>query len=101
MAPVPQHSDGVGDQVELLEPMMGAIGFMGALASLVVLVSHEPPPSSLASFALISEVMAAIAVWVVLPSFVLTLVSGLLAIAVNRAFHNAGCRRESGLPHRP
>jgi hypothetical protein len=69
---------------------MGAIGFMGALASLVVLMSFEPPPSSLASFALIHCVMAAIAAWVVLPSFVLTLVSGLLAIAANRAFHNAG-----------
>jgi hypothetical protein len=69
---------------------MGAIGFMGALASLVVLTNYDPSPSSLASFALIHRAMAAIALWVVLPSFVLTLVAGLLAIAANRAFHNAG-----------
>jgi hypothetical protein len=34
--------------------------------------------------------MAAIATWVFLPSFVLTLIPGLLAIAVTPAFHNAG-----------
>ena len=34
--------------------------------------------------------MAEIGRWIFLPSFVLTLIPGLLAIAVNRAFHNAG-----------
>ena len=69
---------------------MGAAGLMGALASLLVLASLAPPPSSLASYALIRGAMATIANWVVFPSFALTLVPGLLAIAVNRAFHNAG-----------
>ena len=34
--------------------------------------------------------MGAIATWVFLPSLGLTLVAGLLAIALNRGFHNAG-----------
>ncbi len=69
---------------------MGAIGFMGALVCLVVLASALPPPDSLASYALIRGAMASIAAWVVLPSIGLTLVPGLLSIAVNRAFQNAG-----------
>jgi hypothetical protein len=34
--------------------------------------------------------MAEIAKWIFFPSFVLTLIAGLLAIAVNRAYHNVG-----------
>ena len=34
--------------------------------------------------------MAAVATWIFLPSLALTLVAGLLAIALNRAFHSAG-----------
>jgi hypothetical protein len=69
---------------------MGAVGFMGSLASLLVLENLAPPPSSLAGYALIRGAMTAIATWVFLPSFVLTLIPGLLAIAVTPAFHNAG-----------
>ena len=69
---------------------MGAVGFMGSLASLLVLAALAPPPGSLAGYALIREAMAEIASWVVFPSLVLTLIPGLLAIAVTRAFHDAG-----------
>jgi hypothetical protein len=69
---------------------MGAIGLMGAIACLLVLMSLTPPPSSLAGYALMRGAMAEIGKWIFLPSFVLTLIPGLLAIAVNRAFHNAG-----------
>jgi hypothetical protein len=68
---------------------MGAIGFMGSLASLVVLAMLAPPPGSLSGYALIRGAMAEIAKWVVYPSLLLTLAPGLLAIAVNRAFHEA------------
>jgi hypothetical protein len=37
-----------------------------------------------------SAAMSSIATWMFLPSLALTLIAGLLAIAVNRAFHNAG-----------
>lgn len=69
---------------------MGSIGLMGAMASLVVLLSVTPPPSALAGYALMRGAMAAVATWVFLPSLALTLVSGLLAIALNRGFHSAG-----------
>lgn len=69
---------------------MGAIGLMGSLAALVVLTRLAPPPASLSGYALMRGAMAEIAVWVVFPSLVLTLIPGLLAIAVTRAFHDAG-----------
>lgn len=69
---------------------MGAIGLMGALACLVVLAWVAPPPASLSGYALIRGAMAQIAAWIVLPSLVLTLIPGLLAIAVTPAFHEAG-----------
>jgi hypothetical protein len=68
---------------------MGAIGLMGSLASLLVLESLTPPPSSLAGYALMRGAMAAIATWVFVPSLVLTLTPGLMAIGVTPAFHNA------------
>ena len=68
----------------------GAIGLMGAMASLLVLLAAVPPPSALAEYALLRGAMGAIATWIFLPSLGLTLIAGLLAIAVNRGFHNAG-----------
>ncbi len=69
---------------------MGAVGLVGSMASLIVLVSLAPPPTALADYAMIRGAMDEIARWIVLPSLVLTLTAGLLAIAASRAFHNAG-----------
>ena len=69
---------------------IGAIGLMGAMASLIVLMTVAPPPTSLAGYALMRGAMAAIATWIFFPSLALTLIAGLLAIAVNRGYHNAG-----------
>lgn len=69
---------------------MGAIGLMGAMASLLVLSMVAPPASSLAGYAAVRGAMGAIATWMFLPSLGLSLIAGLLAIAVNRALHNAG-----------
>lgn len=69
---------------------MGAIGLMGAMACLLVLLSLTPAPAQLAQYALMRGAMGQIATWVILPSFALTLIAGLLAMAFNRAFHNAG-----------
>ena len=63
---------------------------MGGMASLLVLMKLAPPPASLAGYALMRAAMADIAAWILLPSIALTLAAGLLAIAANRAFHNAG-----------
>ena len=69
---------------------MGAIGLMGGFASLIALIRVSPPPDSLAGYASIHAGMAEIATWVVFPSVAVTLIAGLLAIAANRVFHNAG-----------
>ena len=63
---------------------------MGATASLLVVMSFSPPPTPLAGYALMREAMAEIATWIFFPSIVLTLIAGLLAIAANRAYHDAG-----------
>ncbi len=70
--------------------IIGAIGLMGALASLIVLVRFAPPPSSLAGYAATYGAMANISTWIFFPSVALTLIAGLLAIAATPAFHNAG-----------
>ena len=68
---------------------MGAIGFMGSLACLLILEGLVPPTSSLAGYALIRGAMGLIADWVFFPSFFLTLVPGLVSIAIVPAFRNA------------
>ncbi|WP_232627836.1 hypothetical protein [Methylobacterium sp. Leaf118] len=68
---------------------MGAIGLMGAMASLLVLATVAPPPTALSDYALIRGAMGAVATWLFLPSLALTLLAGLLSIA-QRAFHSAG-----------
>jgi uncharacterized membrane protein len=70
--------------------IIGAIGLMGAMACLLVLLSLTPAPRSLSEYALMRTTMGSIATWIFLPSLALTLIAGLLAIAVNRAYHNAG-----------
>jgi hypothetical protein len=69
---------------------MGAIGMMGAMACFLVLLAFTPAPASLSEYALMRGAMGGIATWIFLPSLALTLVAGLLAMAVNRGFHNAG-----------
>lgn len=68
---------------------MGAIGLMGTMAALLVMLAFTPPPASLAGYALMRGAMGAVASWIFLPSLALTLLAGLLAIA-QRPFHNAG-----------
>lgn len=69
---------------------MGAIGLMGAMACFLVLLGFTPAPTSLPEYALMRGAMGGIATWIFLPSLALTLVAGLLAMAVNRTYHNAG-----------
>ena len=69
---------------------MGAIGLMGAMASLLVLSSVCPPRTELAAYAAVRGAMGAISTWIFLPSLGLSLMAGLLAIAFNRAYHDAG-----------
>jgi uncharacterized membrane protein YgdD (TMEM256/DUF423 family) len=68
---------------------LGAIGMMGALAACVVLVAVAPR-ESLVEYAAFRQGIEAVTRILLVPSLALVLVSGLLAIAVNRAYHNAG-----------
>lgn len=69
---------------------LGACGLLGAMASLIVLIGFMPSPRSLQEYALMSAAMASVARWVFLPSMALTLIAGLIAMALNRGFHSAG-----------
>src|SRR6201996_7348200 len=69
---------------------IGAVGLMGAMACLIVLLGFVPKPTSLSEYALMTAAMSGVVTWVFFPSLALTLIAGLLAIAVNRAYHNAG-----------
>src|SRR6201996_111138 len=69
---------------------IGAVGLMGAMACLIVLLGFVPKPDSLSEYVLITSAMSGVVTWVFFPSLALTLIAGLLAIAVNRAYHSAG-----------
>jgi len=68
---------------------LGAVGVVGSLAACLVLVATAPTHSAV-GYAAVRESIAALAKWLLVPSLGIVLVSGLLAIAANRAFHNAG-----------
>jgi hypothetical protein len=70
---------------------MGAIGLIGSMAALLVLLAYAPDPArDLSGYALVRRAMLGVADWVFLPSLTLTLIGGLLAFAMTRGFHNAG-----------
>lgn len=69
---------------------IGAIGLMGAMACLLVLLGFATSPQPLPAYALLTAAMSRIATWIYLPSMTITLMAGLAALGFNRAFHNAG-----------
>ena len=70
---------------------LGAIGMLGAmLCLLAVLALMADPISDLTGYAAQRAVMNAIASWLLLPSLGVTIVSGLLSMAVVKGYHNAG-----------
>ncbi|UMY19775.1 hypothetical protein MMB17_10975 [Methylobacterium organophilum] len=69
---------------------MGAIGLTGAMACLLVMLARTPAPSALSEYAAMRGAMGAVATWIFFPSLGLTLIAGLLGIAITRAYHNAG-----------
>jgi len=69
---------------------IGAIGLMGAMACLIVLLGFVPKPTLLPEYAMMTAAIGGIVTWIFFPSLALTLIAGLLAIAANRAYHSAG-----------
>ena len=69
---------------------IGSAGFAGALVAHIVLLSMTPEPAELVAYATMRGAIAAVGTWVLFPSLFIVIFSGVLAIMVNRAFHNAG-----------
>jgi len=67
---------------------IGTVGVMGAVATQIVL-SHVGASSSPEDHAVIRQAIAVMCRWLLLPSLLLVLSSGMLAMAINRAFHSA------------
>jgi hypothetical protein len=69
---------------------IGAIGVLGSFAACLVLIATAPrPEQSLIAYAAVRQGIAAITRWLLVPSLALVLISGLLAIAANKAYTNA------------
>ena len=69
---------------------LGAVGFIGAIAALIALHASLPDPSELERFASVRVGMANVAAWVLMPSMVAVVLSGLLSMAVVPAYASAG-----------
>ena len=68
---------------------LGAIGVLGSFAACMVLIATSPT-RPLVAYAAVRQGIVAITHWMLVPSLGVVLVTGLLAIAVNPAYHNAG-----------
>ncbi len=68
---------------------LGAIGLTGALAVHMILLATTSA-DSLAEYAVVRRNIAIVSQWLLVPSLAVVLVSGLFAMAVQPAFHNAG-----------
>ena len=70
---------------------MGAIGMMGAMAAMLVILSFTPEPAgSVDDYALMRVTLGGVAEWLLLPSMTLVLLSGLWSMAITPAFNSAG-----------
>jgi len=69
---------------------LAAAGLTGAIAALVVVAILAPASIGTTAYVPIVAAMAKIAAWIVGPSLVLTVITGLLAMVANPAFYEAG-----------
>lgn len=69
---------------------VGSLGYAGSLATLVILHGALPAPDDVERFTALRIVMGSVARWLVFPSMILILVSGLFSMAITPAFQNAG-----------
>ncbi|MEO0880056.1 MAG: hypothetical protein AAFY22_10115 [Pseudomonadota bacterium] len=70
---------------------VGAIGFTGSMASLLVMTAALPDPAvSLNDYAAMRTAMAEVSLRLFLPSMAISVVAGLLSMSFTPAFQNAG-----------
>lgn len=68
---------------------LSAIGIAGGMAAYMLVLASAPEIASLEAYADMRESLAAVSKWLILPSMLVVLVSGLLAIAVHYPFAEA------------
>ena len=68
---------------------IGAVGVMGSFAACLVLIITAPA-QPLVAYAAVLGGVAAITKWLLVPSLALVVISGLLALAANKAYVEAG-----------
>lgn len=70
---------------------VGSAGVLGAFATILVLVAFAPDPrESIEAYATSRSQIAMVSKWILTPSLLAVLTSGLGAMAVNPAYHDAG-----------
>lgn len=69
---------------------VGAAGLMGGGAAMVVVILLTPVATGAADYAPVVIGLSKIAAWIIGPSMVLTVVTGLLAMVANPAFQDVG-----------
>jgi hypothetical protein len=68
---------------------IGAVGVLGTLAACVVLVATAPT-DSLAAYAALRQGIAALSKWLLVPSLLVVIVSGLLSMIATRVYMDVG-----------
>lgn len=68
---------------------MSAIGIAGGMAAYMLVLASAPEVASLEAYANVRQSLAVVSKWLILPSMLVVLVSGLLAIAVHYPFAEA------------
>lgn len=67
----------------------GAIGLAGGLAAFMLMAYYGPEPAVSQSYADLRSGLEAVSAWLILPSMLFVLVSGVLSMAVHHPFQNA------------
>jgi hypothetical protein len=68
---------------------LSSIGLTGGLATYMLVLWAGPDISSLAEYSAMRTALAAVATWLLVPSMVVVLVSGLWAMAIHYPYHEA------------
>lgn len=69
---------------------VGAIGLAGGLGTFMMMLAFGPEPSVSPEYAALRDTAAQVSKWLILPSMLLCLTSGLLAMAVHYPFFDMG-----------
>lgn len=68
---------------------LAGIGFAGGLAAYMLVLSTAPEINATSDYAALRTALDAIASWMIMPSMLLVVTSGLLAMALHYPFHDA------------